>query len=54
MDYLEGWREGALWVSRYPGSPRAILQFAKWRMKHRYQTEKGNGFIDAILSAYGA
>ena len=53
--YLEGWTYGTRFFQKYSHSPKVLLQYVKWLMKQRYiRTEEDAGFVDAILSAYGA
>lgn len=53
--YLDGWRQGARYVERNRWWPRIVLNCARLLIKAQAgPTEYGRGWIDAILSGYGA
>ena len=52
--YLAGWTAGTLFVQRYSYTPKLLLQYAKWHLKHYRTTDNDRGFVDAINSSFGA
>jgi hypothetical protein len=52
-DYLAGFKTGTLFVERYIDYPKLVLVYAKYHARRYRQTANDEGFIDAILLAYG-
>lgn len=52
-DYLAGYTAGRLFVERYRAYPRLVMQYAKFHSKRYRQTVNDDGFLDAIMLAYG-
>lgn len=52
-DYLDGYRLGVRFVNRYKAYPKLVMQYAKFHSGRYRQTENDNGFLDALMLAYG-
>jgi len=52
-EYLDGYNLGCQFVERYKAYPKLVIQYAKYHSGRYRQTENDNGFLDAIMLAYG-
>lgn len=53
--YLAGWRQGVYWVERNMVAPRCVLSTARFLLVAQAgPTDYSRGWVDAILSGYGA